>query len=753
MWQLLGFVRKRSDLTDAIKEDIVIAAEGILYFDSLKDKTSATEIKTSLEKFRKRSQTKEDPNNKLYLLAQAYDEAMDRIHMQQPGFQQLAARVLSWIIFARRQLTILELQHALAVSVGDKRLDEDNIRDIKDVVSVCLGLVTVDEQSGIVRLVHYNTQEYFEQTKTRLFPNAEAELATICVAYISFSIFESGLCETDSELQYRMRSRPLYDYTAQNWGHHARSATTPISGVWQFLSNRALINASNQTFCGNVLSQHQRYNQILTRGPTAIHLAAYFGLTPEVTSMLEQKVEVDSLDGHDRTPLTYASMNGHEATVKFLLEKGAKAHAPDMYPGTPLSYAVECGQEVIVKLLLSHGVAANSRAHGSTRFPFKGAQLRHYTRLKMTPLCVAALHGHEAISKLLIEKGADLEHRDLVKMTPLCIAVEENHEAVVDMLLIKGAEFESAPVHAYIPLSWAARHGYESIFNLLLKKSAHFEPENNEGGGTALTCATGARQLIITKHLLSITNVNVDWKDNSGRTPLSRAASGGHVAIIELLLDRGAKIESESNTRRTLLSFAAEEGHQDIVEFLLKRGGVNANSRDIFGRTPLHWALRYGHDQVVMNLILNEGSDPNSMDIYGSTPISVAARHDQAHLMKQLLDTGGINVVSQDCFRRTPLWYARRYGNPEVQQLLLEHIEEGRGFTLDSEDDSAVQRYEGSKPTGPTNKTCDICTMGIEFSGACYCCRICNNGNLNICLDCYQAGGHCLGRSLSLIEW
>ena len=83
-----------------------------------------------------------------------------------PGFRLLGRNILSWIICAKRPLTTYELQYALAVKAGDSKLDKDNLREIEDMVSVCAGLVTIDKDSNIVRLVHYTTQEYFERTKS-----------------------------------------------------------------------------------------------------------------------------------------------------------------------------------------------------------------------------------------------------------------------------------------------------------------------------------------------------------------------------------------------------------------------------------------------------------------------------------------------------------------------------------------------------------------------------------------------------------
>ncbi len=64
-------------------------------------------------------------------------------------------------------------------------------------VSVCTGLVIVDKESNIIRLVHYTTQEYFKQTQKEWFPTTEAEITTICVTYLSFSVFDTGCCESD----------------------------------------------------------------------------------------------------------------------------------------------------------------------------------------------------------------------------------------------------------------------------------------------------------------------------------------------------------------------------------------------------------------------------------------------------------------------------------------------------------------------------------------------------------------------------
>jgi hypothetical protein len=57
----------------------------------------------------------------------------------------------------KRLLTTTKLQYALRVEVGESKLNGENISQIEDIVSICMGLVTIDKESGIIRLVYYTT--------------------------------------------------------------------------------------------------------------------------------------------------------------------------------------------------------------------------------------------------------------------------------------------------------------------------------------------------------------------------------------------------------------------------------------------------------------------------------------------------------------------------------------------------------------------------------------------------------------------
>ena len=61
-------------------------------------------------------------------------------------------------------------------------------------------------------------------------------------------------------------------------------------------------------------------------------------------------------------------------------------------------------------------------------------------------------------------------------------------------------------------------------------------------------------------------------KDSDGRTPLSWPAWNGHDAVVKLLLEKGAELETKDSDGQTPLSWAAEDGHDAVVKLLLEKG-------------------------------------------------------------------------------------------------------------------------------------------------------------------------------------
>ncbi|KAI9781882.1 MAG: hypothetical protein M1839_005676 [Geoglossum umbratile] len=641
--QLLPFVQQNSQLQEEIKTGISEAIDGMfllaqIYLSSLDDKCTPKAIRNALKDFQKQS-PRSGEDKKVQILDHAYKQAMERINRQKLGLKDLAKRVLSWITCTKRPLNTAELQHALAVEVGERELDKENFAQIKDMVSVCAGLITVDKESSIIRLVHYTMQEYFERTWATWFPDAQTAITKICLTYLSFDTFGTGFCPTDREFEARLELNPLYDYAARNWGHHARAVSTVIEQwpgveqlIWDLLKNETNVSAASQAMMAS--RSDIGYSQKVPRQIAGVHVAAYFGLAGTIMGLLKNGYNPDLEDSSRRTPLSWAAERGHEAVVKLLLAKdGVDINSKDSYGGqTPLSLAAERGHEAVVKLLLAKdGVDINSKdSYGG-----------------QTPLWWAVERGHEAVVKLLLAKdGVDINSKDSYRgQTPIWWAAERGHEAVVKLLLAKdGVDINSKDSYGgQTPLSWAAERGHEAVVKLLLAKDG----------------------------------VDVNSKDSySGQTPLSWAVERGHEAVVKLLLAKdGVDVNSkDSYGGQTPLSWAVERGHEAVVKLLLAKDGVDINSKDSYGgQTPLSWAAGRGDEAVVKLLLAKDGVDINSKDSYGGqTPLSLAAERGHEAVVKLLLAKDGVDINSKDSYGgQTPLWWAVERGHEAVVKLLL----------------------------------------------------------------------------------
>lgn len=79
-----------------------------------------------------------------------------------------------------------------------------------------------------------------------------------------------------------------------------------------------------------------------TSNCTALHIAAWIGCEESLKYYIIKNSEVDALTLDDQsTPLTFASLNGHNGAVKLLLEGGAKIEQKDNEEKTPLDRALE----------------------------------------------------------------------------------------------------------------------------------------------------------------------------------------------------------------------------------------------------------------------------------------------------------------------------------------------------------------------------------------------------------------------------
>ena len=227
-----------------------------------------------------------------------------------------------------------------------------NLYLIEDMVRSCAGLVTIDQESNIIRLVHYTTQEYFQRRRLESFQDVQRDIiSTSCLTYLSYDVFANGYL-TDSDLKKcRFQQNTFFEYAAQNWAYHIQDAQqSTIDLALEFLMDDGKVSASSQA-----LFPYRAPQQFC-----GMHLVAFFGLNDIMMRLLEKK-EPDTKDMNGRTPLSYAAERGNVLTVKLLLNYDVDLNVECNNGWTPLSLAIEWGSAAVIQVLLAQGVKINYR--------------------------------------------------------------------------------------------------------------------------------------------------------------------------------------------------------------------------------------------------------------------------------------------------------------------------------------------------------------------------------------------------------
>lgn len=288
--------------------------------------------------------------------------------------------------------------------------------------------------------------------------------------------------------------------------------------------------------------------------------------------------------------------------VKDLLDQGVNVNARDDEGRTPLMYVAEVppkgsGTErwesesetkaklELVRLLLARGADINAR------------DKTDFTAL-MYAVWARGLLGDNwdnfALVTILLEHGADVKPRDKYRTSALALAKSPR---VIQALTKKGASLRADGGSILVRAAQRQRRDY---LQWLLDRGVSVNARNWRGQTTLMPAASLGDSETVSFLLARGANVNV--RDKDGRTPLIHAASGrtplvqkdtrrsgvlskaGFIAVMNMLLEKGARINAKDSRGWTALVCAAQNGDTDLVKLLLDKG-ADVNVRSKAGKT------------------------------------------------------------------------------------------------------------------------------------------------------------------------
>lgn len=319
----------------------------------------------------------------------------------------------------------------------------------------------------------------------------------------------------------------------------------------------------------------------------------------------------------------------------------------------PASFGTVLPKEEPITTYAATGSDAVPAADGAGEVPTEEAPPPARPSRKRPNLIKAAKDGDLALVDESLTAGADIEQLGMWDNTPLLVACSYGMKDVALRLIERKAKIAVRNEHGCTPLHYAAVEGMQSVVQALLASAG-------EGGldpkGVADLVNCGASKLY---------NRHLDMY--AMRTPLGAAGESGFPAIIDSLIEVGAKVDDVGEDGRTAFWLACRNSKVPAARQLL-RHGADPSTRDVEGTSALEAATREGNEDIVLLLLAHGPGDVNATS---GSPLLNAVKKGTHRCVEALL-THGASLNPQGC-DTMPLHAACKQGDEYLVSLLVQH--------------------------------------------------------------------------------
>ncbi|KAF8507626.1 hypothetical protein JB92DRAFT_3198641, partial [Gautieria morchelliformis] len=340
-------------------------------------------------------------------LYETYDRILEAIDEDD---RRDALRLLQWLAFSFGPLSTDQAVEVIATDpdaedgpLFDRRR---RLRDPRDILTICLSLVTITFQvnsnsvgnnsednydsygednyegssdggsidyhvdnrallteAGEITLAHFSVREYLISEHLRTSAAslshfhfnekiADVFIAKTCLAYLL-------QFEQDNSVWWTtFRCYPLSRYAANNWMGHAKSDSAgDLDDLHEMIM--ALLEPTSAVYVNWTWLYNHSHRWSMPENP--LYIAADTGLERVCQHLLQKGYDVNAHGGYCGTALQVAALMGHDTIVRLFLEKCADGNAHGGEYGSALQMSASQGDDTTVQLLIEKGGNVNAQ--------------------------------------------------------------------------------------------------------------------------------------------------------------------------------------------------------------------------------------------------------------------------------------------------------------------------------------------------------------------------------------------------------
>lgn len=174
-------------------------------------------------------------------------------------------------------------------------------------------------------------------------------------------------------------------------------------------------------------------------------------------------------------------------------------------------------------------------------------------------------------------------------------------------------------------------------------------------------------------------NFDVNMRDRNNIYLINYAINNNQIKIVELLVNRKAKLDMLDNEGRSILFIPIKYEYDDIIDLLIEHNrdiiGISiVNIKDFNGNIPINYAIKFGNSKIFKKIFDNKGK--NDFFIYnnnGMNSLHIAIETKNIDFCEMIINFNKMIVDTKLSSGESTLQFACLFGEYQIVELLIKN--------------------------------------------------------------------------------